>query len=571
MDTKNKKIKGLIATPLFFLIVYLLANILPNILLGITEPFNLFGRITLILLPLGAYLILFSTIKNIGRLQLILFPLLFIHAFQIVIMYLFGQDIVAADMFLNLFTTNASEAGEVLAAIWPAVLFVCLVYIPTTLLAIFQWKKRQFLPITERKIVKYIGGVILLVGLGSFTQSQDKNTQTFSVHEDIYPTNVLYNLYFAIHKWDQSNKYPITSKNFSFDAVRTKKKKEREIHLLVIGETSRADNWQLYGYNRETTPLLNQRTNLIYFPDAITQSNTTHKSVSIMLSAASAENYKRIYSEKGILDAFKEVNFHTAFLSNQGENKTFTEYFGKAANDYINLRASSTRQGIIENHRDSELLPHLKEVIESHPTQDLFIVLHTYGSHFNYKERYPQEFSIFLPDDVTKVSLSQKEELINAYNNSILYTDFFLNEVISVLEKEDAITSLLYCSDHGEDLLDDQRRRFLHASPSPTYYQLKVPLFIWLSDSYVKEHPEKINAAKKNRDYAVATNSIYHTLLDIANIRTKNTIKELSLVSVEFKQQPRNYLNDHDQPIPYQKMNLKKEDFLLIKKNKMEK
>ena len=145
MDTKNKKIKGLIATPLFFLIVYLLANILPNILLGITEPFNLFGRITLILLPLGAYLILFSTIKNIGRLQLILFPLLFIHAFQIVIMYLFGQDIVAADMFLNLFTTNASEAGEVLAAIWPAVLFVCLVYIPTTLLAIFQWKKRQFL------------------------------------------------------------------------------------------------------------------------------------------------------------------------------------------------------------------------------------------------------------------------------------------------------------------------------------------------------------------------------------------------------------------------------------------
>lgn len=82
---------------------------------------------------------------------------------------------------------------------------------------------------------------------------------------------------------------------------------------MVIGETSRALNWQLYGYERETNPLLSRQTGLIAFPKVLTESNTTHKSVPMLMSGATACNYDSIYHQKGIITAFKEAGFRTAF------------------------------------------------------------------------------------------------------------------------------------------------------------------------------------------------------------------------------------------------------------------
>jgi glucan phosphoethanolaminetransferase (alkaline phosphatase superfamily) len=408
------------------------------------------------------------------------------------------------------------------------------------------------------------GSILIVCSIPLSLFAKDKNTNQYTFHENVYPVNVFYNLGFAVNKWHKSNLYLTTSKDFFFDAKREVSAGQREIYVLVIGETSRAENWSLYGYERETTPKLKQKQGLVFFDDAITQSNTTHKSVSIMLSAASAENYDVIYKQKSIIEAFKEVGFTTVFLSNQGANNTFTQYFAESADYYRNIRSVGTKLVTVENYDDA-LLPIFRHCIDS-IQNNLLIVMHTYGSHFNYQERYPRKFSKFKPDNVTEITRKEKEKLLNAYDNTILYTDDFLAQITDILENTEACSAMLYASDHGEDILDDSRMRFLHASPNPTFYQLRIPMIAWFSGNYHNDFPTKVSAAKINKTKPIATNSIFHTLLDIASINTSYLNQDLSLVNPSFKIAKRMYLGDHDNPVFFYNANLKKEDKMMIDK-----
>ncbi len=558
--------KQIISNPKLLFIYCIIVNMVPSIYFIFSQPLNSIGKIVLISFALGLYALLYSIAKNTGRLAIFLFPLFFLHAFQIVLFYLYGQDVIASDMFLNVATTNPNEAGELLGALLPAIVTVVLLYVPPTILAIRQWKQKRLLVASFRKTARIFGAAFLAISfIGSFF-SYDTNTERFTYYEDVYPVNALYNLGYAIHKANKIGDYPQTSKDFSFEATRATNLADRQIIILVIGETSRADSWQLFGYKRPTNPLLSQENNLITFPDAITQSNATHKSVPIIMSSVGAKNFKAIYTRKGIFEAFKEAGFTTICLSNQAENHSFIEYFYKESDVYKNIRKTAKQKGKISY--DAALVPLLKEEINQHQG-DLFIILHSYGSHFNYKDRYPADFGEFKPDNVTNVSADQKQLLINAYDNSIRYTDYFLDSVISTLKQQDAASFLMYSADHGEDLFDDSRGKFLHASPTPTYYQLHIPMLTWFSNTYKADFPDSYLNALENRRKPVATNAVFHTLLDAAHISSPYLNKNLSLLSDQFKIQTRLYLNDHDKAVPFDKMNLKPEDFKLLNKNKI--
>lgn len=562
----KKAFNNFISNPIYVLVFYLIVNLLPSFGLVFTEPFNIVGKIVLITFPLGLYLLFFTLAKNTGLMQLLLFPLIFLHSFQLVIFYLFGEGVVAADMFLNVVTTNPSEAGELLSSIWPAVVFVILVYIPTIIIAVLGCKRKIILPSYYRYRIFFLGlSIFVLTYVLSFF-AQNRNADNFAYNQDLYPYNVIYNLDFAINKWQRSNKYEETSKNFTFNANRDSTAQQREIYAIVVGETSRADSWSLYGYNRQTNPLLSNESGIVVFRDALTQSNTTHKSVSIILSAASAQNYDIIYRQKSIVEAFKEVGFTTVFLSNQAPNHTFTEFFAKEADYYINLRAVDKEGIITRNSLDEELLKEVKYYVDSIPG-NLFFVLHTYGSHFNYSDRYPRKFSVFKPDNVTEITYRDHDKLINAYDNTILYTDYLLSSLAEILKQSDACSAFYYSSDHGEDIMDDKRMRFLHASPNPTYYQLRIPTLLWFSDRYKNTYKEKYMNALLNKDKPVSTNAAFHTVLEMANISTSFLNKDLSLVGKDFKIAKRMYLNDHDKPVFFYNANLKEEDKRMIEKN----
>ena len=148
--------------------------------------------------------------------------------------------------------------------------------------------------------------------------------------------------------------YNQTSENFTFKARATHPEDKREIYIMVVGETSRAMNWSLYGYGRETNPQLSNMDGITSFCHVLTESNTTHKSVPMLLSQVSACNFDSIYYQKSIITAFKEAGFQTAFFSNQRYNHSFIDFFGMEADTYDFIKEDS--QDFKYNPSDDELL-----------------------------------------------------------------------------------------------------------------------------------------------------------------------------------------------------------------------
>lgn len=125
---------------------------------------------------------------------------------------------------------------------------------------------------------------------------------------------------------------------------------------------------------------------------------------------------------------------------------------------------------------------------------------------------------------------------------------------------------MLYASDHGEDIFDDHRNRFLHATITPTYYQLRIPMILWFSDAYLSEFPQKYSIAKANAGKPVSTSSVFPTLMDLSFINTPYSDKSLSLSSKHYNASKRYFLNQYDQPVPIAELNLAPEDTLMFYK-----
>ena len=545
------------------------ALLLPNIALCFTECLAPWACGVNVLLPLALYMWFFSIAKCPGKMVWWAFIFIFFAAFQLVLLYLFGRGVIAVDMFLNLVTTNAGEAMELLDNLAPAVVGVFVIYLPLLVLGIIHIRKKHQISVAfqhhVRKWVMEVGAIGLFCLLACYVVMDD-----YRMRNQLYPVNVCYNLYLAFERNAASENYREASKDFRFDARSEHSATAPEVYVMVVGETARAHNFSLYGYLRDTNPLLSKTPGIIAFPDATTQSNTTHKSVPMLLSAASAEDFERLFHEKGILTAFKEAGFHTVFISNQLPNHSFIDFLGEQADEHYFLKKEDASQG---NHYDEDLLQKLDEILPladasssahyHYRYRKLFVVLHSYGSHFNYQERYPRSFAYFKPDSRSEAKSENRRDLLNAYDNTIRYTDYILHGIIERLQKwektqvktdgvySQPTSAMLYTSDHGENIFDDDRCLFLHAAPKASDYELHVPFIIWTSDGYGKQHPRILKTLSGHRTQQVQTSlSAFHTMLGIGGILTRYRQDEYSVASEKYHPVKLLYLDDHDEAIP---------------------
>lgn len=550
-----------IFSPGVLLWFYPLLLIVPNVALDITEYSSAWSKATNILLPFGFYILIMGIWKNVGRTALLLFPVLFYCAFQIVLLYLYGESIIAVDMFLNLVTTNVSEATELLGNLVGAIITLLVVYVPTLVWCAISAIKRRYASRPSLLRARYCGVVSIFIGLACMFMAYAFDVR-FSINRDIFPVNVIHNTIIAAQRTKATGNYYKTSEGFSYKAHSNRPVDKKEIYVLVIGETSRADDWQLFGYGRPTNPLLSKRDGLISYPKTLSESNTTHKSVPLMLSWVSAKNFAdSIYTTKSLVSAFNEAGFATAYLSNQGRNHSFIDFFAREAQKTVFL----TDKG--HAHHDGELLPILEDFISRSTNNKIMVILHTYGSHFNYKDRYPSSFSVFLPDKTADADAFNRDELINAYDNSIIYTDYVLDSVVAMLEERQCLSGMIYLSDHGEDIFDDRRNRFLHASPVPTYWQIHVPLIMWMSPQFKEAYPMLYANACNNSDRNVSSSrSVFDTMLQIGGIVSPYADKTKTLTDSSYTETPRLYLNDHNEAVNLEKAGLRDYDFEIMKK-----
>lgn len=549
-----------------------IALTVPNVALCFSEHLSTWAALANIVLPFAVYMALMSICRKPGKMVWWLFLIIFFAAFQIVLLYLFGKGVIAVDMFLNLVTTNPGEAMELLDNLIPGVASVFILYLPLLILGVvsIRSKKAPVLCASLRKRYCQWASALAIVGCifvataylshpSNNTQLDDHHAAQYSVLDDLYPVNAFYNLYLAVKRNNASIHYKDASANFRFEAQATHPEDSCEVYVMVIGETARAMNFSLYGYQRDTNPRLSTTTGLVTFSDVTTQSNTTHKSVPMLLSQASATDFERLFHEKGILQAYREAGFHTVFLSNQRPNHSFIDFLGEQADQWLFLKTGDANQAGRElagatskdgNYYDADLLPILDKILNQKRKKE-FIVLHTYGSHFNYMERYPREMAHFLPDTHCEAKQENRPDLINAYDNTIRYTDFVLSGVIERLRKHGGMSAMLYTSDHGENIFDDAHKLFLHASPRASEYELRVPFLVWTSQSFRQLLPEVSRALYANsHKQAQSSRSAFHTMLNIGGISTRYLQTHMSLASMQYQPAPLLYLNDHNEAIP---------------------
>lgn len=510
----------------------------PACALIFTEEYSFLRALSAVLLPTGFYLLWSVAHKRSG--MMVCWGLLWfiLAALQLVLLYMFGGSIIAVDMFTNLFTTNSTEAGELLSNIWPMVSFVVVLYLPVLYLAVHSLQQGFTIAPATRRTAAIVGAVMVVAGCA---------TMQFNV----FPFNVLENIYRSVNEFVQVRRYPTLSADFKFEVKNHKEGNHREIYVMVIGEASRAANWQLYGYDRQTNPLLSAENDVVVYKNVVTQSNATHKSVPMILSSVSADNHSEIYERRGIVQLYKEAGFRTLVISCQAPNRGLVEIMCNEADQTIYMNGL----------HDGAMLEPLRRAIEA-DTSDLFVVLHTYGSHFNYRERYTDEFSHFTPDDDVSISKKNRERMVNAYDNSIIYTDWFLSEVIGTLRETNACTAMFYCADHGEDLYDDSRARFLHSSPTITYYQTHVACLGWYSQQWQSLYPAKAAAAKANTLAPASTHSVFHTVAQLAPFESEYIKPSVSFVSGEFDYSAeRHYLDDHCNAQLYGSLGLQRDDW----------
>jgi glucan phosphoethanolaminetransferase (alkaline phosphatase superfamily) len=170
------------------------------------------------------------------------------------------------------------------------------------------------------------------------------------------------------------------------------------------------------------------------------------------------------------------------------------------------------------------------------------IVIHSMGSHWNYSHRYPKQFdqwqpSLFGVDKPVYTDTKIKPQLNNSYDSSILYTDWFLTQLIDRLKASQQRTSMLYVADHGQTLYDKSCKLAFHGHN--TQYEFHVPAFVWYSDRYQSRYPGKVEQLVHNSHARLATENMFHTLLDLGDIRYGTESLAWSFLDPGFKQHKR--------------------------------
>ncbi|WP_010177212.1 sulfatase-like hydrolase/transferase [Aquimarina agarilytica] len=285
--------------------------------------------------------------------------------------------------------------------------------------------------------------------------------------------------------------------------------------VLILGETVRADHLQINGYFRETTPNLLNISNCLSYRKMYT--NKTYTAISLpqiltdeSINESSKKKVKSIYS------VLNSANVNTSWIGNQLLESSYESIV--LENDEVNIIDKFKSISSFNKLKDEALLPYFEESLKKGNLNHL-ITMHMIGSHWWYEDRYNETERKYTPViDSKYIPAMSKEQLVNSYDNTIVYLDLFLDHTIRKLEKIEKPSVMIYISDHGESL--GEEGKWLHAHDGK---ELTNPAFIiWYSNKFKEEYPEKVSFFKSLKDKSLKTDLIYDMLLNVFEIRKSN-------------------------------------------------
>ena len=541
---KSTSIKKNIVLLFLFLTIVTLPNWLYFLFSDITHPpKEIIGQIV------GSYLVLlapFALFANRYK-----WYLLFLMIINVVLLpvelgffhlYHTRFDFVALTVALE---TNIEEALGFISGYEFILISLIVIHIS---IMIFLYQKIQ---IHATRYLRYIGilSLIMVLLLAYRSSKILEQSYGYTLYKNVI-TNKSPWLMFRLG-YDFGNdkqelaKYKHIHSKFSFNAKKLDDIKQ--LHILVIAESSRYDHWSIHGYRRKTNPLLEKQTNLISLSNAITGAGATNWATPLMITPATALDFDESIQKHSLIGAYREAGYQTYWLSNQDKFP------------YLRLHADESEHiTYLKEYNihayDEVLLPKVKSILKK--KENILIVLHIMGNHWKYDERYPKEFDKFQPSMYHKFvrmdDYQYKKEIINSYDNSMLYTDYFLSQLIDMVKASDMVATISYVSDHGENLYDTSKNLFGHGRTVSRYIN-PIPWIFWYSDGYADSYPQKIKNMQKNKDKKISSaNNLFATILELGEVSYQDLNTSRSIASSNFEQEKRFVLSGLN-PVDYDK------------------
>ena len=293
------------------------------------------------------------------------------------------------------------------------------------------------------------------------------------------------------------------------------------VFVLFVGETTRAANFGLEGYARNTTPNLAAREDVIYFPNTTSCGTVTTVSVPCMFSPFSQDDYSRdqYFASENLVDVISRAGFDVQWWDNNTGDQTVMQRL-----DWAKVDATWDPDACAAGEcTDAIFLPLIDQVLET-ATGNTLLILHMIGSHGPaYFMRYPESRAQFTPDcRSAEFADCTDQAIINAYDNTIIEADYVLARAIERLSQAQNVdTAMLYISDHGESL--GEGGVFLHGLPrfmAPDV-QTHVPFLVWLGQSYQSRFGIDQTCLESNRNSGTSQDMVFHSMLGLLNLDTE--------------------------------------------------
>lgn len=452
----------------------------------------------------------------------VLFALFMISAGVAYFMSEYGV-MIDAGMFRNLAETNATEVRDLLS-FKLAVYLLLLGGVPSLIV----WR----VPVTYRRLPREVLSKVLVTAIcgcvmgGVALMNYQGLSSLFRNHHElrlmVVPSNYIGASATYLSQQVKSAQQPFVS--IGQDAKLAsdwQQHKRKSLTVLVIGESARAENFGILGYNRDTTPQLKKERGVLTFTDVHSCGTETAVSVPCMFSNLGRKNYdaSTARNKEGMLDVLKRAGLDVIWRDNQSGCK--------GTCDRVTLQdVSNLKDPVLcanNECRDEILLQGLQHFIDT-LDKDTVLVLHQMGSHGpEYFKRYPKAFEKFTPVcESNALNNCSRESIVNGYDNTLLYTDHVLASLIDTLRgSQDKVdTAMLYVSDHGESL--GEYNLFLHGTPymlAPDQ-QKHVPMIAWFSDNYQQSFAVDTHCLQKERDAPLSQDNLFHSMLGLLQVRT---------------------------------------------------
>ncbi len=427
------------------------------------------------------------------------------------------------DMLRNVQQTEIKEARELFS---PSLLPHLLLYavLPLGLLWRARLKRERLRRALPIRLLALVAAAITAAGavLVSYHDLAPLMRNHKEIRYLITPGNYLYSLARVLGSTAGNANQP--RQPIGLDAALAQSwqpRKKPALFVIVVGETARAANWGLSGYERQTTPEL-ARLDVINFAQTTSCGTNTEVSVPCLFSVYGRRHYDedKIRHSETLLNVLDHAGFKVIWRDNQSGCKGACT--GVEEQRLANAKVPELCDD--DSCRDEILLHGLDKLLADNQG-NLVLVLHQLGNHGPaYYRRYPPQFRRFLPaceiDDIAKCS---KESVANAYDNALLYTDHMLANTIGLLKKQEEKydTAMIYLSDHGESL--GENGLYLHSIPyaiAPKE-QTQVPMVMWFSPSYARDFALDTQCLQQRAAQPASHDNLFHSVLGLLDVKTR--------------------------------------------------